>query len=135
MDRSKCKITTSKYWVMHNSKFWSILFFAFRFNLNMSQNPDSMQSPELVSDFDADAWFVRNRRQKSGQPPVTRARGPRAVATPARAGRGRKSNCRNFFLEILLWWRPFVYGIEGNSDRCAVSIENHIAKIVLARPE
>ena len=37
-----------------------------------------MQSPEQVSDFDAGKWFVRNRRPKSGQPPVARARGPRA---------------------------------------------------------
>ena len=36
--------------------------------INMSQNPDSMQSPEQVSDFDADAWF---------QPPRARSRRPR----------------------------------------------------------
>ena len=53
-----------KYWVTGNSKFWSILFFAFRFNFNMSQDPDSMQSPEQVSDFDGDAWFLRSRRLK-----------------------------------------------------------------------
>ena len=47
-----------------NSKFWSILFFAFRFNFNMSHDPDSMQSPEQVSDFDGDAWFCRSRRLK-----------------------------------------------------------------------
>ena len=52
------------YWVIRNSKFWSILFFAFRFNFNMSQDPDSMQSPEQVSDFDGDAWFWRSRRLK-----------------------------------------------------------------------
>ena len=49
---------------MHNSKFWSILFFAFRFNFNMSQDPDSMQSPEQASDFDGDAWFLSSRRLK-----------------------------------------------------------------------
>ena len=65
------------YWVTPYSKFWSILFFAFRFNFNMSQDPDSIQSPEQVSDFDADAWSARSRRLKSGQPPVARARGPR----------------------------------------------------------
>ena len=54
----------SRYWVIRNSKFWSILFFAFRFNFNMSQDPDSMQSPEQVSDFDGDAWFLRSRRLK-----------------------------------------------------------------------
>ena len=53
-----------RYWVIRNSKFWSILFFAFRFNFNMSQDPDSMQSPKQVSDFDADAWFWRSRRLK-----------------------------------------------------------------------
>ena len=47
-----------------NSVFWSILFFAFRFNFNMSQDPDSMQSPEQVSDFDGDAWFLSSRRLK-----------------------------------------------------------------------
>ena len=57
-------IYTRTYWVTHNSKFWSILFFAFRFNFNMSQDPDSMQSPEQVSDFDGDAWFWRSRRLK-----------------------------------------------------------------------
>ena len=46
-----------------------------------------MQSPEQVSDFDADAWFVRNRRPMSGQPPVTRARGPRGRDPRARGPR------------------------------------------------
>ena len=54
--------TKFSYWVTRNSKFWSILFFAFRFNFNMSQDPDSMQSPEQVSDFDGDAWFLSSRR-------------------------------------------------------------------------
>ena len=30
----------------------------------MSQDPDSMQSPEQVSDFDADPWFRRSRHLK-----------------------------------------------------------------------
>ena len=30
----------------------------------MSQDPDSMQSPEHVSDVDGDAWFLRSRRLK-----------------------------------------------------------------------
>ena len=74
----------------------------------MSQNPDSMQSPEQVSDFDADAWFVRNRRQKSRQPPVTR--GPaRGRDARARGPRPKIELPEFFSREILLWWRPFVY--------------------------
>ena len=71
------------------------MFFAFRFNFNMSQDPDSMLNPKQVSDFHADAWFGRSRRPKSASR-RSRARGPRAVAT-ARARAAAESKLREFF--------------------------------------
>ena len=52
------------YWVGRNSTAAQILVFAFRLNLNTSQDPDSMLNPKQASDFHADPWFVRSRSLK-----------------------------------------------------------------------
>ena len=86
---------------MHNSKFWSILFFAFRFNFSMSQDPDSTQSPEQVSDFDVEAWFRRNRCLQSASH-QSRARAAHAWSRRLRAWAAAENRTAGvFFAEFL----------------------------------
>ena len=77
------------------------MFFAFRFNFNMSQDPDSMQSPEQVSDFDGDAWFLRSRRSKFASLPCILYEPPYILAILKFKFRPARVHGRVFFSEFL----------------------------------